>query len=777
MADAVEPPAGATGSQQQTTPRDTFADGCTVFERYYISKSLGEGTYGKVKLAVDLETGDKIALKVISKTAVKQKDHIKRIKREVRIMRLVNHPHIAKLYDVLETDREIVLCLQYVDGGELFDFIVAHPKLPEKTARKLFRQILSAIDYCHSSSIIHRDLKPENVLLDNKQQVKLIDFGFVNLYDPQDVLSTFCGSPYYASPEMISGVKYVGPEVDIWSLGVILFALLTGFLPFRDSVAAELCRKIVAAEFELPPFVSEDAADLIRSILKSDRFKRATMEQIRQHRWTMTGYDGPPDSYIPRRPRLTLPLEQSILESMRLYGFDPETVTDEIISPPPQAPLGFSHLTPAAAVYHLIREHEIASGTLGRTPTATRAISRVGSRSNSVHAGSLQVPSGLGHPKRRSVTQVRVSNASINDEYSSGGPQPTGASTSDIRPPNVANAIVPATASLSRPAKHAAVADPHSQPTPHLLVPPGAAAPPADSSCSPASTLSRKPGAAAAAASSSSHACLAPQSLERGRALRTTSVRAVRSPQTLSRSRTPSISPITATAPRPSEVGTFASHGSGSGGGASPKGPSLSTHSAPPIEALDAASLGVSPHGLEATPRAHTLTRDPTRVDRRPGSPKPTEERRRLSLAVVFDSAMRRVQSHRRSSSAYPQSPKSLSPSIDQLGTGTGELKSTDCPNSIHGIRTLRQFVSAECTTSLPPKAIAHELCRVLKSEFPTINWEGSVVECTSPKLRLSVEIYAIQDTTLHGLLWRRQKGPIWAYYTTTKSLMKKLNI
>ncbi|KAJ1569700.1 hypothetical protein HK405_006526 [Cladochytrium tenue] len=770
MADAAEPPAGAADSQQQSTPRDTFADGCTVFERYYISKGLGEGTYGKVKLAIDLETGDKVALKVMRKTAVKQKDHIKRIKREIRIMRLVNHPHIAKLYDVLETDREIVLCLQYVDGGELFDFIVAHPKLSEKTARKLFRQILSAIDYCHSSSIIHRDLKPENVLLDNKQQVKLIDFGFVNLYDPQDVLSTFCGSPYYASPEMISGVRYIGPEVDIWSLGVILFALLTGFLPFRDSVAAELCRKIVAAEFEIPPFISEDAADLIRSILKSDRFKRATMEQIRHHCWTVTGYDGPPDSFIPRRPRLTLPLEQSILKSMRHYGFDPDTVADEIISPPPQSSLGFSHLTPAAAVYHLIREHEFASGTLGRAPTATRAISRAGSCS--IHASSLQVPSGLGHQRQRSINQVRVSNASINDVPSPGALRPTGASTSDIRPLHITNAIVPATASLSRPAKHAA-AGAHCPPTPHLLVPPGAAASPTDSGCSPASTLLPKPGAAAAATSSSSHACLAPQSLDRGRALRTTSVRAMRSPQTLSRSRTPSISPITAAAPRSVDVGTSASSGLCSGGASSPTGPSLSIHSAPPMESSDGVSLGGSPHGFDATPRAHTLNR--TRAGRRSAPPKPTEGRRRLSFAVVLDSALKRVQSYRCSSSAYPQPLKPPSPSIDQRGTG--EAIRTDLSTSVHSIRTLRQFVSAECATSLPPNAIAQELCRVLKGEFPTINWEGSVVECTSPKLRLSVEIYAIQDTTLHGLLWRRKKGSIWAYYTTTKGLMKKLNI
>ncbi|KAJ3213925.1 hypothetical protein HDU67_002289 [Dinochytrium kinnereticum] len=226
-------------------------------DRYIIERQLGEGSYGKVKLAIDNETNRRVALKVIHKSTIKKPEHITRIKREVRIMRLLNHPNIVKLYDVAETDKDIILAMEYVEGGELFDYIVAQNRLNDKTARRIFRQILSAVDYCHQSSVIHRDLKPENLLMDVKRNIKIIDFGFVNLFDPEDTLKTFCGSPFYASPEMILGRQYIGPEVDVWSMGVILYALLTGQLPFRDVNTKDLYRKITTSTFEIPSYIPE----------------------------------------------------------------------------------------------------------------------------------------------------------------------------------------------------------------------------------------------------------------------------------------------------------------------------------------------------------------------------------------------------------------------------------------------------------------------------------------------------------------------------------------
>ncbi|KAJ3221361.1 MAP/microtubule affinity-regulating kinase 3 [Chytriomyces hyalinus] len=339
-----------TQQQQQDTAQED--DSAPFLERYKIMKILGEGSYGRVKLAYDLEMNRKVALKIINKSSIKKPEHITRIKREVRIMRLLNHPNIVKLFDVAETDKEIILSLEYIEGGELFDFIVSNPRLNEKIARRIFRQIISAVDYCHQSSVIHRDLKPENLLLDNQKNIKIIDFGFVNLYDPEDVLKTFCGSPFYASPEMILGKKYIGPEVDVWSMGVILFALLAGKLPFRDANVKDLYRKITTSSFELPSCVTKDSGNLICNMLKVDPHERATVDEVKNHIWVNVGCDGPPDPLIPPRPMPVEPLSKTTINTMRLYGFTDEEETKKAILSTPNHP--------AFLLYCLIREHDLA---------------------------------------------------------------------------------------------------------------------------------------------------------------------------------------------------------------------------------------------------------------------------------------------------------------------------------------------------------------------------------------------------------------------------------
>lgn len=396
---------------------DRFTDGSIVFERYRVEKGLGEGSYGKVKMAMDLDRNEKVALKIILKSSIKKQANVTRIKREVRLMRLLNHPNIARLYDVMETEKEIILCLQYVDGGELFDYIVAHTRLTEKVARRLFRQIVSAVDYCHESSIIHRDLKPENVLLDNNQQVKLIDFGFANLFDPEGVLKTFCGSPYYASPEMILGKQYVGPEVDVWSLGVILYALLAGYLPFRESNSVGLCKRIVDGDFTIPPHVSKDASSLIKYMLKVSPAERATLRDIRYHPWTCEGYSCPPDSHIPHRPKPEGSLDPATLEAMRLYGFDPDAVTEELLN---GAQNGYhSGPSPALSVYCLFREQEAAGASFGRTSKSrrTRSVSHPNGYNSATSDSSVYNSSSF---TARSIEAPNVSSSVSSSEVGRG---------------------------------------------------------------------------------------------------------------------------------------------------------------------------------------------------------------------------------------------------------------------------------------------------------------------------------------------------------------------
>ncbi|KAJ3265561.1 hypothetical protein HK104_006278, partial [Borealophlyctis nickersoniae] len=351
--DANQPKTSVTSpresSNSEAAAPDMESEAGPFLDRFVIKRALGEGSYGKVKLAFDMLANRTVALKIIQKASLKKSSHITRLKREVRIMRLLHHPHIARLYDVTETDREIVLVMEHVEGGELFDYIVAHKRLKERIARRLFRQIVSAVDYCHQSSIIHRDLKPENLLLDTDRNIKIIDFGFVKLYDRYDMLKTFCGSPFYASPEMILGKQYAGPEVDVWSMGVILFALLNGHLPFRDSNNTELYRKISQGVYETQTqYMTASSADLIKKMLTVDPETRATIEQIRNHPWVLEGCDGPPESLVPPRPNKILDPDPETLASFLMYGLD---------TYPANTPLENSASSaPAFALYCLLKE-------------------------------------------------------------------------------------------------------------------------------------------------------------------------------------------------------------------------------------------------------------------------------------------------------------------------------------------------------------------------------------------------------------------------------------
>ena len=225
--------------------------------------------------------------------------------REVKLMRLLDHPHIVKVYDVFETEEDVVVVMEYVSGGELFDFIVAHGKLKTDEARKFFRQILSAIDYCHKNSITHRDLKPENLLMDESDNIKITDFGFSNFYREDSLLDTFCGSPCYMPPEMVQGIKYVGPKVDVWGLGIILYSLITGQLPFTGEDIKELYQNISKARFRCPHYVDEDTRGIISQMLVADFEERASVAHLTSSAWVCEGYDGPPRDYLPHRERIT----------------------------------------------------------------------------------------------------------------------------------------------------------------------------------------------------------------------------------------------------------------------------------------------------------------------------------------------------------------------------------------------------------------------------------------------------------------------------------------
>ncbi|KAJ3240148.1 Protein kinase [Chytriomyces hyalinus] len=286
---------------------------------FILTDTLGEGTFGKVKLGVHWRTGEKVAVKAIQKSKIKTVKQMNSVQREVRLMKLLKHPHIVDVKETLEDENEIFLVMEYASGGELFDYIAKQCQQDENMARVYFRQVVSAINYCHQNSIIHRDLKPENLLLDKDGNIKIIDFGFGNTFHRDRTLDTYCGSPYYAAPEMVKGIPYTGPEVDIWSMGVILYALITGNLPF-DSRDMPILYSLIAKGDYQRIRTSDTANDLVSIMLVVDPTKRAKISEVIDHPWTNYGYTEKIQCHIVARPAIVEQPSASAISELVSYG-------------------------------------------------------------------------------------------------------------------------------------------------------------------------------------------------------------------------------------------------------------------------------------------------------------------------------------------------------------------------------------------------------------------------------------------------------------------------
>lgn len=289
--------------------------------QFVLGKNLGIGAFGKVKLASHAVTGHKVAVKILNKAKIKQLGMEEKVQREINILHLCTHPHIIRLYEVIDTPTDIFLVNEYVSGGELFDHIVSKGRLSADEARNFFHQIISGVEYCHFQKIVHRDLKPENLLLDANHNIKIADFGLSNLMRDGDFLKTSCGSPNYAAPEVISGHLYAGPEVDIWSCGVILYALLCGSLPFDDESIPTLFRKIKSGMYALPTHLSQLAKNLIPRMLEVDPMKRITIPEIRLHPWfqhKLPPYLRHPPELIEKQERI---VDQEVIDEVMKLPF------------------------------------------------------------------------------------------------------------------------------------------------------------------------------------------------------------------------------------------------------------------------------------------------------------------------------------------------------------------------------------------------------------------------------------------------------------------------
>lgn len=300
---------------------------------------------GKVKLGVNVHTQERCAVKIVPRhrddptkvdSSGRSKDESKEIRtvREASISLLLHHPYICGMRDFLVHQNHYYMVFEYIDGGQMLDYIIAHGRLRERAARKFARQIGSALEYCHHNNIVHRDLKIENILISNSGNIKIIDFGLSNLYSPLRHLSTFCGSLYFAAPELLNAKLYTGPEVDVWSFGIVLYVLVCGKVPFDDQSMPALHAKIKRGLAEYPAWLSNDCKSLLQRMLNTNPQERATLAEVLSHPWMTKGFDGraPESHLVNREPLGADDLDMSVIQRMQGFTFGtPEEIHDNLV--------------------------------------------------------------------------------------------------------------------------------------------------------------------------------------------------------------------------------------------------------------------------------------------------------------------------------------------------------------------------------------------------------------------------------------------------------------
>lgn len=305
---------------------------------YIFGKTLGTGSTGKVKLAKNLDTGEIVAIKIVRKDFLDNKPSLKKkMRREISVLKLLSHPNLMSLIDVFEIETHLFLVMEFVDGLELFEYLVRRGALPPQEALAFFQQIICGLEYCHKRLICHRDLKPENLLLDRQLNIKIADFGMTSLNRPGSLLETSCGSPHYCDPMVVSGEMYDGLKADIWSCGVILYAMVTGRLPFDDDNIQRLLQKVQVGQYHLPSDLPSDLRDLIKAMLTVDPDIRITLDGIKAHPWFNSI---PPKNYVedhfepPTNPILNP--DRMVVNSLMDLGWgDANYIVEELSKPGP----------------------------------------------------------------------------------------------------------------------------------------------------------------------------------------------------------------------------------------------------------------------------------------------------------------------------------------------------------------------------------------------------------------------------------------------------------
>uniref|UniRef100_A0A8C5CFA3 non-specific serine/threonine protein kinase n=1 Tax=Gadus morhua TaxID=8049 RepID=A0A8C5CFA3_GADMO len=421
---------------------------------YRLLKTIGKGNFAKVKLARHILTGREVAIKIIDKTQLNPTS--------LQKVSVSNAPNKVQLFEVIETEKTLYLIMEYASGGEVFDYLVSHGRMKEKEARAKFRQIVSAVHYCHQKHIVHRDLKAENLLLDADSNIKIADFGFSNEFTMGSKLDTFCGSPPYAAPELFQGKKYDGPEVDIWSLGVILYTLVSGSLPFDGQNLKELRERVLRGKYRVPFYMSTDCEGILRRFLVLNPTKRCTLEQIMKDKWMNVGYEG--DDLLPHiepvedynitsrievmvgmgysrdeiKDALTTQKYNEVTATYLLLGRKSETEGGDSRS---ASCLSLSRVRPGSTITNGTSKHSSSSSTGPRSASTYQRQRRHSDFCGPAAPGSAhpkRSPSGVGEGAGLKEERMSIRKASTNTVGSRSIPTPSSPMVSSAHNPNKA---------------------------------------------------------------------------------------------------------------------------------------------------------------------------------------------------------------------------------------------------------------------------------------------------------------------------------------------------
>jgi len=756
---------------------------------YDLGLAVGEGNFAKVRLATHTLTGEKVAVKIIDKSKL-DKTTAKKLFREVRIMKLLNHPHIVRLYEVIDTPKELYLIMEYAAGGEIFDYLVAHGRMKEKEARRHFRQIVSAIDYCHSLHVIHRDLKAENLLLDANMNVKIADFGFSNQFSPGQRLNTWCGSPPYAAPELFQGKEYSGPEVDIWSLGVVLYVLVCGALPFDGSTLAKLRARVLAGKFKVPFYMSTDCERLIKRMLVLEPSKRITLDQIKADKWFTESFENEALP-VPQVLSITPDLHQQVLEELEEIGLDRETVQkslDEGI---------YDHLT---ATYYLIADKREKRKKEGKDENEKKRISGDFGNVASPVLGDIR---GANTPVLPNITPAasrmgklaEAPNMNTIDEDGAGGA--TAGAEAAGRPGRTLNPIV------DRPSSAAAATGDRAR---------------SRSDQPPASTKPEEVGASAVA---SPVAAARPAAVPRGRrATVSTPVHVADLKKELQNSPTSSPQPSTTAVSAIDEGGeqpevvvrprtrlpsagrerpaSFAGYGAKqvqpalaaqemhaygqSGSNPQTQAQQLATQSAQLATTIPspppAASSGAS-GGSGAGAGARPVRRNRAQTIDASSAPRPGMAGGRPDFELD-EPGSPSLQDRDRPTTASGLPSTNSSTTASQMSL-TDRLKikfrpgSKDAPRGEP--RSLRFTFSVGTTSTKDPEAILTEIMRVLTEHGVKFETVAFVASCTFQDVEFEIEVCKLPRLSVNGLRFKRMSGNSWTYKNLLTDLIGKMQL